>query len=197
MPELIVVHGSPGNGKSTISRELHKRLKTPWFEFGWIPEFTSLNPYTQISPKEEEQISFENLVCVCKNYIKHGFESIIISDLNDIRMLDIPIYFKWIPFVIFTLYSENDEIIKKRIMDRNNGNLFKNFEQSIHTNKLIVNRKLLPNEYRIRSDEQTVDEITNKIVQILKSHQFESSFNPNEYDSIDYYSYFNENGTYF
>jgi ribosomal-protein-alanine N-acetyltransferase len=36
-PHLIIVHGAPGCGKTTIAKKLHERYKCPWFEFGWIP----------------------------------------------------------------------------------------------------------------------------------------------------------------
>jgi len=161
---IIVVHGSPGNGKTTISKKLHEMLEAPWFEFGWIPEFAKLNPHNKILPKEEEQLAFENLVLVSKNYIKHGFENVILSDLNDARMLDIPMQFGEVHYIIITLFSERDDVITDRILTRDNGNDYKNFEESIATNKKIIGRALLPNEYRIRSDNQTVEAITAQII---------------------------------
>ena len=88
--DIIMVHGSPGNGKTTIAAKLHEHFQSPWFEFGWIPEFRMLNPHTSITMREEEQLSFENVVLVAKNYVRHGFRNIILSDLDDVRMLDIP-----------------------------------------------------------------------------------------------------------
>ena len=194
--DIIVIHASPGNGKTTISKKLHERLESPWFEFGWIPEFTKLNPHTRILPKNEEQLAFENLILVSKNYIKHGFKNIIFSDLQDIRMLDIPKEFKDFRYIIITLYSENDEIIKTRILTRDNGNSYKNFEASIEINKKILNRPPLPNETRIRSDNQSVDEIVDQIIDLLKSHQHDSNFVANHYSKDDYCTYFDEEGQY-
>lgn len=187
--DFIIIHGSPGNGKITIAKELHKRLESPWFEFGWIAEFTQKNPSTKITQKEEEQMSFENLVLVCKNYQKHGFENILLTDLDDIRMLDIPQVFREYRYVIITLYSEDDGVIKERILTRDNGNDFRNWEESIRTNRLIMNRKTLPNEYRIRSDNQTPKQIEKIIVEILNEHRQNNSFNNNDYDKEDYYTY--------
>jgi len=194
--DLIVIHGSPGNGKTTISKKLHELLQSPWFEFGWIPEFTHQNPHTRILPKLEEQIAFENLVLVAKNYMQHGFENIIFSDLQDIRMLDIPVAFAGHSYVIVTLYSENDDVIKERILTRDNGNDYRDFEESIAMNEKIVNRKLLPNEYRIRSDNQTVEDIAAQMLEILKSHKPIAGFAADEYSKDDYFTYFNAHGMY-
>jgi hypothetical protein len=101
--------------QNNYSTKLHERLKSPWFEFGWIPEFRNLNPHTDISCYDEEQISFENLVLVCKNYKKHGFHNVILTDINDKRMLDICNEFKDDNYIICTLYSDSDELIVNRI----------------------------------------------------------------------------------
>lgn len=187
--DIIVVHGSPGSGKTTIAQELHRRLESPWFEFGWIPEFTKKNPYTNISQRDEEQMSFENLVLVCKNYIKHGFENVLLTDFDDIRMLDIPQLFKEYNYVIITLYSENDDVIKERILARNNGNDFKNWEESIKTNQVVTNRKTLPNEYRIRSDNKNPNQIGDIIIKILNEHKQNNSFCISDYSKDDYFTY--------
>ncbi len=187
--DLIIVHGSPGNGKTTLAQELHKALESPWFEFGWIPEFTNKNPYTKISQKEEEQMSFENLVLVCKNYIKHGYKNIIISDLDDIRMLDINEVFNGYNYVIISLYSEDDDTIKERILTRDNGNSYKNWEESIGINKLIKNRRTLPNEYRIRSDIHSPQHIRDEVLRILNEHIPITSLNGNNYNKDDYFTY--------
>lgn len=187
--DFIIIHGSPGNGKTTVAMEIHKRLEGPWFEFGWIPEFTKKNPYTNILQKEEEQMSFENLILVCKNYYKHGFENVLLTDLDDVRMLDIPEVFKDYDYVIVTLYSEEDAVIKERILTRDNGNEFRNWEQSVNTNRLIRNRRTLPNEYRIRSDNHTPEQIVDMITEILKNHIKTESFRLEKYDRSEYFTY--------
>ena len=187
--DIIVIHGAPGNGKTTVAQELHQRLGCPWFEFGWIPEFTSLNPHTKISQAQEEQLSFENLILVCQNYLKHHFENIVITDLNDLRMLDVPVCFKEQRYVIVALFSESDDVLKERILTRTNGNSYKDYEQAQQINRLIKNRKALPNEYRLRSDNQSPQQIADAIEQIVARHSPAADFDAREYDRADYFSY--------
>jgi hypothetical protein len=170
-------------------------------EFTWIPEFRSLNPYTNITPKEEAQIAFENMMLVCRNYLHHKFENIIVSDFDDVKLLDIPIQLKDVSYAIITLYSESDESIKERIIQRKqtkseNEESFDDYDFSVKHNKIIANRKLLPNEYRVRTDNHTADEISKYILEIIKKHQPKNNFDINEYSHDDYNSCFNENGYY-
>lgn len=199
--DLIILAGSSGNGKTTVGKKLHELLKSPFMEFTWIPEFRVLNPYTSITPKKEEQIAFENMILVCKNYLHHKFENIIVSDFDDMRLLDIPIQFKDFSYVIITLYSEDDESIKERIIKRlntkpENEESYDNFDFSIKHNRIITNRKLLPNEYRVRTDNQTAEEIAEHILEIIKEHQSVNDFVLSQYFRDDYNTCFNEDGFY-
>lgn len=82
MKDFIFIVGAPGSGKSTIAKILQRKLESPLFEFGWIPEFRNTGK-KEIGYSEEESLAFENLVLVVKNYAKHGFKNVIITDLNN------------------------------------------------------------------------------------------------------------------
>lgn len=187
--DFIFLHGSPGNGKTTLSRKLHEHFESPYFEFGWIPEFRTLNPSMKNSQKDEEQLSFENLILVSMNYNKHGYKNVILTDLDDVRMLDIPQIFSEFNYVILTLYVDNDEIIKNRILTRSNGNSFKDWKQSIKINTLIKQRNKLPNEYRILNSRDDSDITLKEILGILENHVPCTSNNISQLTRGDFFSY--------
>ena len=165
--DIIVIHGAPGCGKTTIAQKLHAALKSPWFEFGWIPEHRNLTPHTEISYEEEAQIAFENLALVCRNYVRHGFENILLSDLEDRHVLSIPVALDGLSYTIFTLYSESDDVIKQRILTRDNGNIYRDYEAAFLINQKIQQRSVLLHEIRIRSDNLSPDGITKQILSVI------------------------------
>ena len=166
-PHIIVIHGAPGSWKSTTAKLLHEKLRSPWFEFGWIPEFRNLNPHTEISWEQETEISFENLVLVVRNYAKHGFKNIIVTDINfDNQILCLPAVFNGLEYKLFTLYAD-DKTLKTRILTRDNGNTFKDWESALESNKLFTTRPLLQNESRIYTEHITTAEVVDKIMEEL------------------------------
>ncbi|GAB6926166.1 hypothetical protein JCM10914A_01490 [Paenibacillus sp. JCM 10914] len=192
--DFIILHGSPGNGKTTLSRKLHEQLQSPYFEFGWIPEFRMRTRSMPISQREEEQLSFENLILVAKNYNAHGYKNVILTDLDDVRMLDISIVLKGFTYVILTLYTDHDEVLKQRILTRDNGNEYTDWQQSIKTNALIRRRPTLPNEYRILNSRDDVDTTLAIIMETLEKHLPDDGGDVSNFKREDFYSYIRDEG---
>lgn len=128
MSTLYILRGAPGTGKTSLAAELHKTLRCPWFEFGWIPEFRNLNPHTDISYEDEVALSTENLILVSKNYFAHGFETIIVSDLEDERIPAFADAFHDIADVRILTLDCDDETRTNRILTRDNGNEYRDTE---------------------------------------------------------------------
>lgn len=159
-PSIIFIAGAPGTGKSSVAKILQKKFKSPCFEFGWIPEFRQKGSKT-IPYQEEEGIAFENLMLVVKNYVKHGFNIIIVTDLEDKRIRELHRNFNKVDYLLFTLTVSDDKILKSRIMDKSRSSKYRDFKSAININREILSRPLLRNEIR-------VDVTTRSLLRIVK-----------------------------
>lgn len=170
--DFIIIHGAPGTGKTTIAKILSEELKSPWIEFGNIPEFRYLTPDMPISMEDEQEIVFETLMATCKIYNKHGYKNFILTDFdfNDKKLLDVVEEFKDKNYLIINLFLSNDQVIKERVLNRDNGNNYRDYESAIELNKRIINSPLLPNEYRIESS-IPLEQIVTNIYEIIKNYQ--------------------------
>ena len=122
-----------------------------------------MNPHTEIPYYEEEELSFSSLALVAKNYLAHGFEYVILTDLPDRLVATLPEVYGEDGYMLFMLYSDDDEIIKNRILTRTNGNLYKDWEAAIELNRTIKTRPPLAHEMRIRTDQMSAEEIAERI----------------------------------
>ena len=160
--DLLVVAGAPGSGKTTVCDLLYKTLQSPYIDFGDVRNF-HLDRHWSNQSEEEEQMSFENLVYILKNYIRYGYKNIILNDLKDFRVQQIPQLFAGHNYLIATLVVESDDELAIRIKARKSG--FTNVEGALEWNKNIRQRPVLPREHRIdnmhNSPHQTADIILN------------------------------------
>ena len=163
MPTLYILRGAPGTGKTSLAAELHKTLRCPWFEFGWIPEFRNLNPHTEISYEDEVALSTENLILVTKNYFAHGFEAIIVSDLEDERIPNFADAFSGIADVRILTLDCDDETRTNRILTRDNGNEYRDTEAAAEIAEKI-RRTPYTDERRIDSGNMTTEELCKSVL---------------------------------
>ena len=163
MKDFIFIVGAPGSGKSTIAKALHDKLDSPIFEFGWIPEFRNTGERTT-TYEEEESIAFENLVLVAKNYAKHGYKNVIITDLNNDYINQIPAIFDGYNFAIYTLRLQDDNVLKSRVLDETRSSGYRDWEKAVQINQQLKSREQLKNEQFIDIDTQSVDQVVNQIL---------------------------------
>ncbi len=163
---VIFITGAPGTGKSTVAAILHERLKCPWFEFGWIPEFRNLNPHTEISYEDEERMSFENLMLVTENYLRHGFENVILTDIREEFTDDVRKIFGDRVRVI-VLYSESDDVLRERVLGRDNGNEYRNADEAVEINRKFMERVPCGGVIRVRCDNIPAEEVAQCVIDAI------------------------------
>jgi hypothetical protein len=121
------------------------------------------------------------------HYRTHGFEKVILSNLNDKRVPEMLLKFGIADTVILTLFTQNDDLIRERIVSRDNGNEYKDWEQSQKINRMIQNRPALHNEYRICVDGLDIEEVAGQAAELLEMHKPTAGFASSKAD--DYFSY--------
>ncbi len=162
MKTFIFISGAPGSGKSTVAAALQRKLGTPLFEFGWIPEFRKTGSRST-TYTEDEALAFENLTLVLKNYAKHNFKNIIVTDLENKRTEQLAGVFKGYNYTILTLRLSNEELLKKRVVDESRSSGYRDWQESLSINQQLLRREAFPREVFIDIDKQSVDEIIENI----------------------------------
>jgi dephospho-CoA kinase len=165
MYDLLVLAGAPGSGKTTVADLLHATLASPYIDFGYIREI-HLDREWKNESSREEQMSFENLVFILKNYIRYGYKNIIVTDLKDFRVQQIPELFAEHRYLIATMVIKSDDELALRIRNRNDG--WRDVEGALAWNKQIQERPLLIGEHRIDNTHNEPERTVNVILQIAQ-----------------------------
>lgn len=167
MYNLIFINGAPGTGKSTTAELLQKELDSPYIDFGNLRIFHLKRDWSNQSG-EEEEMSFENLIYILKNYIKRKYTNVIVTDLRDYRTKQIPQLFSETEYIIFTLVVSDDAILKKRVLNETRDSGYKDFEKAIEWNRREIDRPTLQNEIKIDNTNLPADNVLKIILNHLK-----------------------------
>lgn len=163
--DLFVIAGAPGSGKTTVADLLHRALASPYIDFGYIREF-HLDPEWKDQSPREEQMSFENLVYILRNYLRYGYTNIIVTDLQDFRVQQIPELFAGRSYLIATLIIGSDDELASRIEQRNDG--WRDVGRAVAWNRRIQERPLLVGEHRIDNTHNEPEWTLEMILQLAK-----------------------------
>jgi broad-specificity NMP kinase len=164
MPQLIIIGGAPGCGKSTLAAQLRGLLRGPWIDYGRLREFHLEHDWSNQS-REEEAMTFENLLVIIRNYIRHGYTSIIVDDLRDHRVQQVPSVLGDVSFRIVTLVISDPAELRRRIEARNEG--WKDTEAAVAWNQRVMERPCVAGECKIdvtdKSPGAVLDEVLDEL----------------------------------
>ena len=168
MVDFVFINGTPGAGKSSVCELIQKNKSWPSIDFGCLRVF-HLDPEWLNVSAEEEQMSFENLVFILKNYHYYGYKNILINDLTDAKIQQLPKYLSHDEFkyLIVTLTVNDDAILKRRVLEPTRDSGFRNFERAIEYNGLLKTRELYRNEVRLDNTKMTVAETADRVLEIV------------------------------
>ena len=112
-------------------------------------------------------MAFENLVFILKNYIRNGYQNVIVNDLKDFRIEQIPQTFAEDDFLIVTLVVLDDEELRARVLNPTRNSGFRDVKKALAWNRAVIRRAPVGNEYKLdntaKSPEETAREIINLI----------------------------------
>lgn len=96
---------------------------------------------------------------MAKNYAKHGFKNIIITDLENERISQLAHVFEGYDYTLFTLRVLDDNTLKARVLDESRSSGYRDWQASLKINQELKARKAFPHEEFIDVEGQTVEEI--------------------------------------
>jgi predicted kinase len=166
MPGIIVIGGAPGTGKSTLALALRDALGSPWIDFGRLREFHLKRDWSNQSPAEE-QMTFENLISISRNYLRHGYANVIIDDLQDARVQQMPTVLHDLPLHILTLFVTDPSVLRRRLASRSDG--WTNADAAIEWNQRVIQRPCVRCEWKIDVTTKSPAEVLDEAFAVLES----------------------------
>jgi adenylate kinase len=168
MTKIIILSGAPGSGKTTIENLLREKFDHAAFiDLGHLRQFHLDNTWSNATA-EEEEMSFENLVSVMQNYIKHEYKYIVVLDLHNDKIKRLDTLFPDIT-QIFTLIVNDDGELKKRVLNETRDSGFRNVDAALAWNEELKTLSLSENEFKIDNSHNDPSQTAGRICELIES----------------------------
>lgn len=163
MLDFIFIGGAPGSGKTSTAKLIQEKLQSPRVEFSWIRGYHLDRQWKNVS-QPEEQMSFENILFILRNYQKYGYKQVIVNDFDDFRIRQLPELFPNTQFYIFSLVLNNNEELKRRVLTETRDSGFRDWEKALKWNQELIERKLVEHEIKIDNTVLTIEQTAERIL---------------------------------
>lgn len=112
-------------------------------------------------------MAFENLVSILVNYARHGYRNVIVNDLEDPRVQQMPIVLHPHTVVIFTLVVRDDQVLRSRVLDPQRDSGFRDVARALAWNRSVIERAPVEHEFKIDNTTPRPDETVATILRII------------------------------
>lgn len=194
MLDFIFITGPSAVGKTTLAKELYKRLGGVYIEQNTVPEFT-IPPNVPDEGVFEEQVCWGCVLRQAEFFKGLGMRNIVILDFDDLRTRELPLLFKGQRFLILRLFSSDPEQIKAQMIHRskNEGGL-SDLTLAERMNQKISRRPLLPNELAVDVAGKTAAEVLEEAYTAAENFEPLTDYDYLPGDMNDFYSWVKSRG---
>jgi chloramphenicol 3-O-phosphotransferase len=133
VPDVIVVAGAPGTGKTTVCQALAERLASPYLDLGRLRSMHLDRLWLRMSAADEA-VAFENLVAMARNYCRHDFRPVLVSDLTENRLEAILRDLAELDVRIVTLVLDDPALHKRRVLDEARDSGYRDWQAAVAWN---------------------------------------------------------------
>lgn len=187
--DFIFIIGAPAVGKTTLAKELYKKLGGVYIEQNTVPEFT-------IPENVKDEGVFEERVCwgcvlrQAEYFRGLGFHNIVILDFDDLRAREIPMLFRGQSFIIIRMISGDVQQLIAQMEHRrdNEGGLYYP-EMAEKINCKLMTRPMLPNEVTVDVSGKTKEQILEEAEKLVEGFEPQLSYEYELDDINNYYSW--------
>jgi len=187
--DFIFIIGAPAVGKTTLAKELYKKLGGVYIEQNAVPEF-EMPPCVKDVGVYEEQVCWGCVLRQAEYFRGLGFHNIVILDFDDLRAREIPMLFRGQSFIIIRMISGDVQQLITQMEHRrdNEGGLY-NPGMAEKINRKLMTRPMLPNEVTVDVSGKTKEQILEEAEMLVEGFEPKLSYEYELDDINNYYSW--------
>lgn len=162
MKKLVIIHGEPGVGKTTVCKSLYKKLdRSVWLDGDWC---WMMNPF--VVTEENKRMVEDNIIHLLRNFLKNSLFDYVILNWVIPREYIFDLILKGLSDFEFDLYKItllcSDKLLRKR-MEKDGRS-----EEQINSSIQSMASYLEMDTTKIDTTEKDVEEVVKEIEEILE-----------------------------